>query len=283
MNAPAAFQRFVNDIFSDMLYVGRRQDDWAEHLPMAEFVINSWTHSALGISPFELTYGYLPLFNIPVGQRSGIPAVDDRIRILREIKSCKVSEKTEIKPLDKDNHGHWITRAHYQGQRRPSIGKTFMVMYNVWRDNLVTRDMEWIQRVHTTGHTLESWMKERGYVGNLSLIIKSNEITNFTFPINISLNLTDESADGNDLNVVLDLANKGRCSATGTFAVGFTDNSGDPFWGLTSLPPSSSSGLPWVVRSMGGVGVGHDLEGPAADLWRVVTISRNTDEWYGKY
>ncbi|KAJ3895301.1 hypothetical protein GG344DRAFT_73286 [Lentinula edodes] len=45
--------------------------------------------------------------------------------------------------------------------------------------------------------------------GNLTnLIIKSNEITNFTFPINISLNLTDESADGNDLNVVLDLANK---------------------------------------------------------------------------
>lgn len=64
------------------LYVGRRQDDWAEHLPMAEFVINSRTHSALGMSPFELTYSYLPLFNIPVGQRSGIPAVDDRIQIL---------------------------------------------------------------------------------------------------------------------------------------------------------------------------------------------------------
>ncbi|KAJ3791890.1 hypothetical protein GGU11DRAFT_750879 [Lentinula aff. detonsa] len=49
---------------------------------MAEFVINSHTHSALGMSPFELTYGYLPLFNIPEGQRSGIPAVDNRIQIL---------------------------------------------------------------------------------------------------------------------------------------------------------------------------------------------------------
>ncbi|KAJ4490167.1 hypothetical protein J3R30DRAFT_3399579 [Lentinula aciculospora] len=45
--------------------------------------------------------------------------------------------------------------------------------------------------------------------GNLTnLVIKSNEVTNFTFPINISLNLTDEGADGNDLNVVLDLADK---------------------------------------------------------------------------
>ena len=66
------------------IFVNRRQDNWAEHLPMAKFVINSRTHSALGISPFELTYGYLPLFNIPVGQQSGIPGVDNQIQIMKE-------------------------------------------------------------------------------------------------------------------------------------------------------------------------------------------------------
>lgn len=66
------------------LYVGWQQDDWAEHLPMAEFVINSQTHSALRMSPFEVTYGYLPLFNIPVGRCSGMSGVDDCIQILRE-------------------------------------------------------------------------------------------------------------------------------------------------------------------------------------------------------
>ena len=59
------------------LYVGRRQTDWAKHLPMAEFVINSRTHSALDLSPFEAVYGYQPLFNIPVGQCVGRADVDD--------------------------------------------------------------------------------------------------------------------------------------------------------------------------------------------------------------
>ena len=51
---------------------------------MAEFVLNSRTHSAIGMSPFELTYGYLPLFNIPVRRRTGIPEVEERLEILRE-------------------------------------------------------------------------------------------------------------------------------------------------------------------------------------------------------
>ncbi|KAJ4489986.1 NAD(P)-binding protein [Lentinula aciculospora] len=59
-----------------------------------------------------------------------------------------------------------------KGEQGPSIGETFSAMYRVWRDNLVTRDMEWIRRIHPTGYTLESWMKEKGYVGNLSPDLK---------------------------------------------------------------------------------------------------------------
>ena len=66
------------------IFVNRRQDDWVEHLPMAEFVINSRTHSAHGLAPFEVTYGYLPHFNIPVGRRTGNPNVEQRIEVLRE-------------------------------------------------------------------------------------------------------------------------------------------------------------------------------------------------------
>ena len=68
------------------LYIDYRQDDWAEHLPMAKFAINSRMHSAIGMSLFELIYRYLPLFNIPVGRRTGIPEVEERLEILKEVR-----------------------------------------------------------------------------------------------------------------------------------------------------------------------------------------------------
>ena len=68
------------------LFVGRRQDDWAEHLPMAEFVLNSRVHSVHGLAPFEVEYGYLPHFNIPVGRRSGNQSVEERLEVLREVR-----------------------------------------------------------------------------------------------------------------------------------------------------------------------------------------------------
>lgn len=79
---------------------------------MAEFVINSRTHSALGMSPFELTYGYLPLFNIPVGQRSGIPAVDDRIRILREARQDAGAALHLGKKQQKEGYERGKRKAH---------------------------------------------------------------------------------------------------------------------------------------------------------------------------
>ena len=94
------------------LYVGRRQDDWVEHLPMAEFVINSRTHSALGMSPFEVTYGYLPHFNIPIGQRSGLPAVDNRIQILQEVRRDIEAGLHLGKRMQKEGYERGKQKAH---------------------------------------------------------------------------------------------------------------------------------------------------------------------------
>jgi len=62
------------------LYISNQQDDWAAHLPMAEFVINSHKHTAHGLSPFKAVYGYAPHFNILVGHPTGYLAVDERVR-----------------------------------------------------------------------------------------------------------------------------------------------------------------------------------------------------------
>jgi hypothetical protein len=68
------------------LFTGKHQDDWADLLPTAEFVINSRLNSATGYTPFELLYSYMPDFTIPVGRPSGIPVLDKRLQNLQVIR-----------------------------------------------------------------------------------------------------------------------------------------------------------------------------------------------------
>jgi hypothetical protein len=65
------------------LFIDKRQDDWVDLLPTAEFVINSRLNSATGHTPFELLYGYTPDFTIPLGRPFGIPLVDKHLQHLR--------------------------------------------------------------------------------------------------------------------------------------------------------------------------------------------------------
>jgi hypothetical protein len=68
------------------LFTGKRQDDWADLLPTAEFVINSRLNSATGHTPFELLYGYMPDFTIPVGRPLGIPVLDKHLQNLQVVR-----------------------------------------------------------------------------------------------------------------------------------------------------------------------------------------------------
>jgi hypothetical protein len=53
------------------------QRDWAYHVPMTEFTINSSISASTGFAPFELNYGYLPrLTNVP-DTASALPGVRD--------------------------------------------------------------------------------------------------------------------------------------------------------------------------------------------------------------
>ncbi|KAF5373380.1 hypothetical protein D9757_009747 [Collybiopsis confluens] len=43
--------------------------------------------------------------------------------------------------------------------------KIFQGMYSIWRDDLLTRDMEWIKKTHPNRYSLEKWIRERGWKG----------------------------------------------------------------------------------------------------------------------
>ncbi|KAJ8523437.1 hypothetical protein ONZ45_g84 [Pleurotus djamor] len=48
-----------------------------------------------------------------------------------------------------------------------SARENFSGFWRMWRDDVLKRDMDWVQSVHPNGVTLEAWMKERNYRGSL--------------------------------------------------------------------------------------------------------------------
>lgn len=69
------------------MFCHHQQDDWVDHLPAAEFALNSRTHRGTGYSPFELIYGYKPDFHISVSCRTNIPLLEERLDKLEKARS----------------------------------------------------------------------------------------------------------------------------------------------------------------------------------------------------
>ncbi|THG97469.1 hypothetical protein EW026_g4534 [Hermanssonia centrifuga] len=54
--------------------------------------------------------------------------------------------------------------------------KNFEGWWALWRDDIIKRDMEWIQQVNPNSRTVERWMKEHSYTGELRRdVLKNSE------------------------------------------------------------------------------------------------------------
>jgi hypothetical protein len=67
------------------LFCDKHQEDWAEHLSVVEFTLNSRIHAGTSKASFELIYGYCPDFTIPIGKRSNMPGLDQWLDYLTKV------------------------------------------------------------------------------------------------------------------------------------------------------------------------------------------------------
>ncbi|KAI0071520.1 NAD(P)-binding protein [Panus rudis PR-1116 ss-1] len=65
-----------------------------------------------------------------------------------------------------------------------TLRKNFTKWWAIYRDNLSQRDFKWIRSVNPEAHTVESWMRENNYTGDLNVrsLLKLEEDTGFVTP-----------------------------------------------------------------------------------------------------
>jgi hypothetical protein len=68
------------------LFCHKTQDDWVDHLPAAEFALNSRVSSATGYSPFEIIYGYHFNWCKVIRQQSNLSSLEERLDHMAEVR-----------------------------------------------------------------------------------------------------------------------------------------------------------------------------------------------------
>lgn len=93
-------------------YTAHRQDDWTDHLALAEFTYNNSVHASTGVSPFFASKGYHPTFTTrPSTSQS--PAADEIAARLLEVRS----ELQAAMSMAQERQAYWYDR------RRQSAGE----------------------------------------------------------------------------------------------------------------------------------------------------------------
>jgi hypothetical protein len=95
---------------------------------------------------------------------TGIPSVHKRLTLDRWFDCVEGTDR----PIASENK---------IGDGSTTIRQTFSGFWSMLRDDVLRKDMDWVRSIHPNGHTLESWIRETGYVGKLgcSTALKNTE------------------------------------------------------------------------------------------------------------
>jgi transposase InsO family protein len=150
------------------LFCNKRQDDWASHLPAAEFALNSRLHSGASQTPFEIVYGYWPDFTVPIRKRSNMPSLDERLDRLANV----WKEAEAALQLSKE-------RMKEQFERNKRLAHVFNIGDMVW---LTAKDIKIHQKTPKLGprqlgpYKVLEWIGDLDYRLELPLYLNLNPV-----------------------------------------------------------------------------------------------------------
>ncbi|EMD31566.1 hypothetical protein CERSUDRAFT_100239 [Gelatoporia subvermispora B] len=91
-------------------------------------------------------------------------------------------QKAEVKYLSYDEWCRYLNNVDHPVANEKTVGdgstswrENFRAWWTVWRDGIFKRDMDWIRKVNPHTHSLEAWMREKGYTGELTALMKNAE------------------------------------------------------------------------------------------------------------
>jgi hypothetical protein len=96
------------------IYGNAEQDDWAELLPMAQYVHNSWINTSTGYTPFDLLIGHMPTMNVSTDV-TNVPEVARRKEWLEQARQCAQATMRNAQQLVLQRGERKKGQCHYCG------------------------------------------------------------------------------------------------------------------------------------------------------------------------
>ena len=107
------------------IYGNFQQDNWAQWLPMAQYVHNTWPSSTTGFTPFSLLLGFTPQITIPSSIKSPLPLIEQKGEFLKQLRDHA---------QEAIRHTQLITSHHHEKKRGTFKFVPFALGSKVWLD-----------------------------------------------------------------------------------------------------------------------------------------------------
>jgi len=117
-----------------------QQDNWATLLPLIEFAHNAWPHRSIHQLPFEIWYGFHPMFKPPLHLQTRLQSVDECVKYLEQIRKE-------------------VTAALHIAAQEIRSGGPPILSHTFYKDDLVLLEATNLQTTHPKAKLAPRWYR----------------------------------------------------------------------------------------------------------------------------